>query len=106
MVSCLFDFILLNNIDMSRPQEKKKPFFSCCAGEEDKKGEAYVDVSDKKHVPVYAPPSIFYITQPYLLHYLATACSTSSKNSIFLYGSSRIKQSTLFKLQSSASASA
>lgn len=34
-------------------QEKKKPFFSCCGGEEDKKTESYVDLRDKpvRHNP-------------------------------------------------------
>ena len=62
-----------------RPQEKKKPFFSCCAGEEDKKTEAYVDVADKK--PVYAPPRTLVFIKPYIISYVATGLSfsTSSK---------------------------
>lgn len=35
------------------PSEPKKPFFSCCAGEEEKK-EALVDLSEKKPQPVAA----------------------------------------------------
>lgn len=51
----------------------KKPFFSCCSAEEEKK-EIYVDLSEKKQQPVRcAPPCKSQLTKPlsiYLLQYL------------------------------------
>ena len=40
----------------SKPAETKKPFFSCCSAEEQKK-QIYIDLEDKKQPPLsFSPP--------------------------------------------------
>ena len=46
-----------NNIMSGQPVEKKKGFFSCCSGEEEK-GNVYVDLNNKRETQTnaYVPP--------------------------------------------------